>query len=140
MVFVSREAAARRVALGTVYIVHHYDCHAQRRADYVERVACRPGPQGAMVQCYIQRKKTGMARLFPTYEIYLKEVRPPEEPRPPRVDGLDVCSTYNRCCHKDAPHTRSSMNTYNVSLPRGAPVRKPAHHLVGCIPRASPGR
>jgi len=33
----------------------------------------RPGPQGAMVQCYIQRKKTGMARLFPTYEIYLKE-------------------------------------------------------------------
>lgn len=33
----------------------------------------RPGPPGAMVQCYIQRKKTGMARLFPTYEIYLKE-------------------------------------------------------------------
>jgi len=33
----------------------------------------RPGPVGAMVQCYIQRKKSGMARLFPTYEIYLKE-------------------------------------------------------------------
>mmetsp|Transcript_25362 Transcript_25362/g.76920 ORF Transcript_25362/g.76920 Transcript_25362/m.76920 type:complete len:500 (-) Transcript_25362:591-2090(-) len=32
-----------------------------------------PGPQGAMVQCYIQRRKTGMTRLFPTYEIYLKE-------------------------------------------------------------------
>lgn len=32
-----------------------------------------PGPVGAMVQCYIQRRKTGMARLFPTYEIYLKE-------------------------------------------------------------------
>lgn len=26
-----------------------------------------------MVQCYIQRRKTGMARLFPTYEIYLKD-------------------------------------------------------------------
>ena len=33
----------------------------------------RPGPSGAMVQCYIQRRKTGMARLFPTYELYLKE-------------------------------------------------------------------
>uniref|UniRef100_A0A7S0LEN7 Tubby C-terminal domain-containing protein n=1 Tax=Coccolithus braarudii TaxID=221442 RepID=A0A7S0LEN7_9EUKA len=33
----------------------------------------RPGPVGAMVQCYIQRKKSGMSRLFPTYEIYLKE-------------------------------------------------------------------
>jgi tubby-related protein 1 len=33
----------------------------------------RPGPQGAMVQCYIQRRKTGMARIYPTYEIYLKE-------------------------------------------------------------------
>merc|ERR1719191_843409 len=33
----------------------------------------RPGPQGAMVQCYIQRRKTGLGRLFPTYEIYLKE-------------------------------------------------------------------
>ncbi|KAL1511614.1 hypothetical protein AB1Y20_006407 [Prymnesium parvum] len=33
----------------------------------------RPGPQGAMVQCYIQRRKTGLARLFPTYEIYLKD-------------------------------------------------------------------
>lgn len=33
----------------------------------------RPGPPGAMVQCYIQRRKTGMARLFPTYEIYLKD-------------------------------------------------------------------
>jgi tubby-related protein 1 len=32
-----------------------------------------PGPQGAMVQCYIQRRKSGLARLFPTYEIYLKE-------------------------------------------------------------------
>ena len=27
----------------------------------------RPGPQGAMVQCYIQRRKTGMARIYPTY-------------------------------------------------------------------------
>ena len=26
-----------------------------------------------MVQCYIQRRKSGMARLFPTYEIYLKD-------------------------------------------------------------------
>jgi len=33
----------------------------------------RPGPQGAMVQCYIQRKKTGLARLYPTYEVYLKD-------------------------------------------------------------------
>jgi len=33
----------------------------------------RPGPQGAMVQCYIQRRKNGLARLFPTYEIYLKD-------------------------------------------------------------------
>jgi len=33
----------------------------------------RPGPQGAMVQCYIQRRKTGLARLFPTYEIFLKD-------------------------------------------------------------------
>mmetsp|Transcript_8789 Transcript_8789/g.14855 ORF Transcript_8789/g.14855 Transcript_8789/m.14855 type:complete len:497 (+) Transcript_8789:72-1562(+) len=33
----------------------------------------RPGPQGAMVQCYIQRRKSGLARLFPTYEIYLKD-------------------------------------------------------------------
>jgi len=33
----------------------------------------RPGPQGAMVQCYIQRRKTGLGRLFPTYEIYLKD-------------------------------------------------------------------
>jgi len=33
----------------------------------------RPGPQGAMVQCYIQRRKTGMARLYPTYEVYLKD-------------------------------------------------------------------
>jgi len=33
----------------------------------------RPGPVGAIVQCYIKRKKTGMARLFPTYEIYLRE-------------------------------------------------------------------
>lgn len=33
----------------------------------------RPGPAGAMVQCYIQRRKTGLGRLFPTYEIYLKE-------------------------------------------------------------------
>ncbi len=33
----------------------------------------RPGPEGAMVQCYIQRRKSGMARLFPTYEIYLKD-------------------------------------------------------------------
>lgn len=33
----------------------------------------RPGPQGAMVQCYIQRRKTGIARIFPTYEIYLKD-------------------------------------------------------------------
>merc|ERR1719482_2012483 len=33
----------------------------------------RPGPAGAMVQCYIQRRKTGLGRLFPTYEIYLKD-------------------------------------------------------------------
>jgi len=33
----------------------------------------RAGPQGAMVQCYIQRRKTGLGRLFPTYEIYLKD-------------------------------------------------------------------
>ena len=33
----------------------------------------RPGPQGAMVQCYIQRRKTGLARLYPTYEVYLKD-------------------------------------------------------------------
>lgn len=33
----------------------------------------RPGPEGAMVQCYIQRRKTGLGRLFPTYEIYLKD-------------------------------------------------------------------
>lgn len=33
----------------------------------------RPGPQGAMVQCYIQRRQTGMARLYPTYEVYLKD-------------------------------------------------------------------
>jgi len=33
----------------------------------------RPGPQGAMVQCYIQRRKTGLGRIFPTYEIYLKD-------------------------------------------------------------------
>merc|ERR1719465_190283 len=33
----------------------------------------RPGPQGAMVQCYIQRKKSGLARLYPTYEVYLKD-------------------------------------------------------------------
>merc|ERR1719446_177 len=33
----------------------------------------RSGPQGAMVQCYIQRRKTGLGRLFPTYEIYLKD-------------------------------------------------------------------
>jgi len=33
----------------------------------------RPGPEGAMVQCYIQRRKTGLGRIFPTYEIYLKE-------------------------------------------------------------------
>ena len=26
-----------------------------------------------MVQCYIQRRKNGLARLFPTYEIYLKD-------------------------------------------------------------------
>ena len=26
-----------------------------------------------MVQCYIQRRKTGLGRIFPTYEIYLKE-------------------------------------------------------------------
>ena len=26
-----------------------------------------------MVQCYIQRRKTGLGRLFPTYEIYLKD-------------------------------------------------------------------
>ena len=26
-----------------------------------------------MVQCYIQRKKTGLARLYPTYEVYLKD-------------------------------------------------------------------
>jgi len=25
------------------------------------------------VQCYIQRRKTGMARLYPTYEVYLKD-------------------------------------------------------------------
>jgi len=33
----------------------------------------RPGPQGAMVQCYIQRRKSGLARLYPTYEVYLKD-------------------------------------------------------------------
>jgi hypothetical protein len=33
----------------------------------------RPGIPGAMVQCYIQRRKTGLGRLFPTYEIYLKD-------------------------------------------------------------------
>lgn len=33
----------------------------------------RTGPVGAMVQCYIQRRKHGMARLFPTYEVYLKD-------------------------------------------------------------------
>lgn len=33
----------------------------------------RPGPQGAMVQCYIKRCKSGLSRLFPTYEIYLKD-------------------------------------------------------------------
>jgi len=26
-----------------------------------------------MIQCYIQRRKTGMARLYPTYEVYLKD-------------------------------------------------------------------
>ena len=30
----------------------------------------RPGPQGAMVQCYIQRRKGGMSRFYPTYEVY----------------------------------------------------------------------
>ena len=29
----------------------------------------RPAPMGAMVQCYIQRRKSGLARLFPTYEV-----------------------------------------------------------------------
>jgi len=33
----------------------------------------RPGPQNAMVQCYIQRRKSGLARLYPTYEVYLKD-------------------------------------------------------------------
>merc|ERR1719465_267755 len=33
----------------------------------------RPGPRGAMVQCYIQRRKSGLARLYPTYEVYLKD-------------------------------------------------------------------
>ena len=33
----------------------------------------RPGPQGAMVQCYIQRRKSGLSRLYPTYEVYLKD-------------------------------------------------------------------
>jgi len=33
----------------------------------------RPGPPGAMVQCYIQRRKSGLARLYPTYEVYLKD-------------------------------------------------------------------
>jgi len=33
----------------------------------------RTGPQGAMVQCYIQRRKSGLARLYPTYEVYLKD-------------------------------------------------------------------
>ena len=33
----------------------------------------RPGPMGAMVQCYIQRRKSGLARLYPTYEVYLKD-------------------------------------------------------------------
>mmetsp|Transcript_22864 Transcript_22864/g.74011 ORF Transcript_22864/g.74011 Transcript_22864/m.74011 type:complete len:496 (-) Transcript_22864:680-2167(-) len=39
----------------------------------LRRFLMTPGPQGAMVQCYIQRRKSGLARLFPTYEIYLKE-------------------------------------------------------------------
>ena len=31
------------------------------------------GAGRAMVQCYIQRRKSGLARLYPTYEVYLKD-------------------------------------------------------------------